>query len=299
MAACTVANESPDGGASTSSGASASSGASTGAGASETGAGPGGESPDESSESSESGTTGGVAPPSANQCTAAEPDLEPTTSTAGSPEETTGFVPEDEPPPPDPNHETWCGGCTKESWHDDDWSDALANYDPAAFSPTVCAWPGGEPPDTPVPGLVDARIVRNGALPDPSPFVPDNARWIVLGNVELGCDPFAVPLCEHQWRIAIPMHVYSYCELRVESVFSGHGFSLLREDPFMIDVGDANCQTTTFVIADEQSFGHAEFAAQGDLLPDAPLAGKISALCPVPGVSDEFRGSFVADVCPG
>jgi hypothetical protein len=131
--------------------------------------------------------------------------------------------------------------------------------------------------------------------------VTASTRWMVWSNIELGCtDPFAVQLCEGQWRVSVPLVVPYWCELRVEETGTGEiGITFGAGYPFWMEVGDANCETQIFGIGPENGFTTVRFNGMGDKLPSDPQPGELRAECAVPGIDTPLIGTFTAEICPG
>lgn len=193
-----------------------------------------------------------------------------------------------------------CGGGTVEQYQEGDWSQALASYDPGLFPQLTCQTPPS-PSNLPIPGLAQALVIRNDALPLPREFVTPSARWLLWSNVELGCaDPFAAPLCAGQWRVSVPLYMPVWCELRIaETGLGDYAINFDQDYPFLIEVGDADCAVQTFRIGPNEAFTTLQFQGMGDKLPGDPQPGELRAECAVPGIDTPLLGTFSAEICPG
>ncbi len=178
-----------------------------------------------------------------------------------------------------------------------------ANWDPDALAAVDCMPVDDCPVPGPIPGLKTALVVRNDELPVPRIFVPDNIRWLVWSNVELGCaDPFGVALCEGQWRASFAQEAYNFCGLTLLPTGYTKPFSLGPDipEPFIIEVGDADCNAQSFTFPKGAPAHHGDLYLQDPQEPvsyGAPLDGSFCMACEVPGTSIPLIGDFVTTIC--
>ncbi len=196
-------------------------------------------------------------------------------------------------PPPPPQ----CGGGTIEP---QDWSEYGELW--GAFDPTgLPRWTTSKVPkmctEEPVAGLTSALVIRNDQLAQPRSFVTDGARWVVWSNQALTCDdPLDAPLCAGQWRISVAVSATMWCEIRVTEAL---GFTIGHQGagaPLFVEVGDADCKTERFMLADS-SMALVRFIAGGDRPPEAPQPMEFCADAPLPGTDVSPSGTFTAQIC--
>ncbi|MBA3545747.1 MAG: hypothetical protein H0T76_04620 [Nannocystis sp.] len=177
-----------------------------------------------------------------------------------------------------------------------------ANWDVDALTPIACKpTPSIDCHSSgPIPGLQTALVVRNDQILTQRAFVPDNARWFVWSNVELGCaDPFGVPLCKDQWRVSWGQSAESFCEI---TMFEGNGIGFgigWDVSPIILEVGDADCNVESFTFAEGDDYqGEINFQVPKPTPPwGTPLVGSSCITCALPGGLELLSGDFVTTIC--
>lgn len=230
------------------------------------------------------------------------------TSEGGDPSDTEqGFTTNGDPTEePHDDSDTEGDDCNGDTWThvpegEGDFNELVEAWDRSGYTPISCPYDDNTAcSEAAIPGVA-GLVIRNDALPVPKDFVTGSARWLVWSNTPLSCaDPLGSQLCAGEWRLSWAMYAEMWCH-SVREYPGEHGWGIGGNVPFLIEVGDADCETSAHTIAeDDVSNVRVRFADNGVLPPyfEPEKDIEMCAACSLPGTPPVISGKFDAIICP-